>query len=151
MVGTPLVWACTQGLRPTAPSAQPAEAVGDGVCDGACFCPFRPAGEALGSSGAPQMRSLSAANSSLSSGASVPSGLARQNSTSLTGKPGALPANLDDMKVSGHPFPTGRLQPLPTWPPQGCRVFVFRENGWLCSLVEVIGPCFQGLPGPRHL
>lgn len=62
--------------------------------------PPKPAGEALGSSGAPQMRSLSAANSSLSSGASVPSGLARQNSTSLTGKPGALPANLDDMKVA---------------------------------------------------
>ncbi|XP_032500643.1 myocardin-related transcription factor A isoform X7 [Phocoena sinus] len=39
-------------------------------------------------------------NSSSGSGAPGPSGLVRQNSTSLTGKPGALPANLDDMKVA---------------------------------------------------
>ncbi|XP_004437945.2 PREDICTED: MKL/myocardin-like protein 1 isoform X2 [Ceratotherium simum simum] len=62
--------------------------------------PPKPAGEALGSSGAPPVRSLSTTNSSSSSGAPGPSGLARQNSTSLAGKPGVLPANLDDMKVA---------------------------------------------------
>lgn len=62
---------------------------------------LRPAGEALGSRGQPPMRSLS--TSSSSPGAPGPTGLARQNSTSLTGKPGALPANLDDMKVGGLP------------------------------------------------
>uniref|UniRef100_A0A8C3YJV2 Myocardin related transcription factor A n=1 Tax=Catagonus wagneri TaxID=51154 RepID=A0A8C3YJV2_9CETA len=61
--------------------------------------PPKPAGEALGSGGPPPTRSLST-SSSTSSGAPGPSGLARQNSTSLTGKPGALPANLDDMKVA---------------------------------------------------
>uniref|UniRef100_A0A2I3MJ63 Myocardin related transcription factor A n=3 Tax=Papio anubis TaxID=9555 RepID=A0A2I3MJ63_PAPAN len=62
--------------------------------------PPKSAGEALGSSGTPPVRSLSTTNSSSSSGAPGPCGLARQNSTSLTGKPGALPANLDDMKVA---------------------------------------------------
>uniref|UniRef100_A0A8C8YJK9 Myocardin related transcription factor A n=1 Tax=Prolemur simus TaxID=1328070 RepID=A0A8C8YJK9_PROSS len=62
--------------------------------------PPKSAGEALGSSGAPTVRSLSTTNSSPSSGAPGPSALARQNSTSVTGKPGALPANLDDMKVA---------------------------------------------------
>uniref|UniRef100_A0A7N5JZT5 Myocardin related transcription factor A n=1 Tax=Ailuropoda melanoleuca TaxID=9646 RepID=A0A7N5JZT5_AILME len=62
--------------------------------------PPKPAGEAPGSTGAPPMRSLSTTSSGSSSGAAGPSGLARQNSTSLTGKPGALPANLDDMKVA---------------------------------------------------
>uniref|UniRef100_A0A2K6SDJ5 Myocardin related transcription factor A n=1 Tax=Saimiri boliviensis boliviensis TaxID=39432 RepID=A0A2K6SDJ5_SAIBB len=62
--------------------------------------PPKSAGEALGSSGPPTVRSLSTANSSSSSGAPGPCGLARQNSTSLTGKLGALPANLDDMKVA---------------------------------------------------
>ncbi|XP_037600285.1 myocardin-related transcription factor A isoform X3 [Cebus imitator] len=62
--------------------------------------PPKSAGEALGSSGPPSVRSLSTANSSSSSGAPGPCGLARQNSTTLTGKPGALPANLDDMKVA---------------------------------------------------
>uniref|UniRef100_A0A2K6LQD7 Myocardin related transcription factor A n=1 Tax=Rhinopithecus bieti TaxID=61621 RepID=A0A2K6LQD7_RHIBE len=62
--------------------------------------PPKSAGEALGSSGNPPVRSLSTTNSSSSSGAPGPCGLARQNSTSLTGKPGALPANLDDMKVA---------------------------------------------------
>lgn len=63
------------------------------------FLPFllRPAAEALGSRGQPPMRSLSSSSPS----APGPTGLARQNSTSLTGKPGALPANLDDMKVGG--------------------------------------------------
>ncbi|XP_053438644.1 myocardin-related transcription factor A isoform X3 [Nycticebus coucang] len=62
--------------------------------------PPKSAGEALGSSGAPQVRSLSTNNSSSSTGTPGPSGLARQNSTSMTGKPGVLPANLDDMKVA---------------------------------------------------
>ncbi|XP_059969855.1 myocardin-related transcription factor A isoform X4 [Mesoplodon densirostris] len=62
--------------------------------------PPKPAGEALGSGGAPLTRSLSATSSSSGSGAPGLSGLVRQNSTSLTGKPGALPANLDDMKVA---------------------------------------------------
>uniref|UniRef100_A0A8C8WPY4 Myocardin related transcription factor A n=1 Tax=Panthera leo TaxID=9689 RepID=A0A8C8WPY4_PANLE len=62
--------------------------------------PPKPAGEAPGSGGAPPLRSLSTTGSGSSSGAPGPSGLARQNSTSLTGKPGALPANLDDMKVA---------------------------------------------------
>ncbi|XP_045410797.1 myocardin-related transcription factor A isoform X2 [Lemur catta] len=62
--------------------------------------PPKSAGEALGSSGAPTVRSLSTTNSSSGSGAPGPSALARQNSTSVTGKPGALPANLDDMKVA---------------------------------------------------
>ncbi|XP_060515478.1 myocardin-related transcription factor A isoform X1 [Panthera onca] len=62
--------------------------------------PPKPSGEAPGSGGAPPIRSLSTTGSGSSSGAPGPSGLARQNSTSLTGKPGALPANLDDMKVA---------------------------------------------------
>ncbi|XP_012590571.1 PREDICTED: MKL/myocardin-like protein 1 [Condylura cristata] len=62
--------------------------------------PPKPAGEALGSSGATPVRSLSTANISSSSGAPGPGGLTRQNSASLSGKPGALPANLDDMKVA---------------------------------------------------
>ncbi|XP_045042933.2 myocardin-related transcription factor A isoform X2 [Desmodus rotundus] len=62
--------------------------------------PPKPASEALASSGPPVMRSLSTTSTGSSSGAPGPSGLARQNSTSLTGKPGSLPANLDDMKVA---------------------------------------------------
>ncbi|XP_014444182.1 myocardin-related transcription factor A isoform X2 [Tupaia chinensis] len=62
--------------------------------------PPKPAGEALGNSGPPPARSLSTTNSSSNSGAPGPGGPVRQNSTSLTGKPGALPANLDDMKVA---------------------------------------------------
>ncbi|XP_068826490.1 myocardin-related transcription factor A isoform X2 [Capricornis sumatraensis] len=62
--------------------------------------PPKPAGEAGGSAGGPPSRSLSTTSSSSGSGAPGPSGLVRQNSTSLTGKPGALPANLDDMKVA---------------------------------------------------
>ena len=67
-----------------------------------CFLPLRPAGEALGSAGGAPTRSLSTTSSSSGSGTPGPSGLVRQNSTSLTGKPGALPANLDDMKVGGY-------------------------------------------------
>lgn len=95
-----------------------------------CSClPFlflRPAGEAPGSSGGPPMRSLSTTSSGSSSGAAGPSGLARQNSTSLTGKLGALPANLDDMKVGGRPFP---LEPLPASSATGAGlVLVCRES-----------------------
>ncbi|XP_013366938.1 PREDICTED: MKL/myocardin-like protein 1 [Chinchilla lanigera] len=62
--------------------------------------PPKPAGEALGSSGAPPVRSLSATNGCTSSSTPGPGALARQNSAPLSGKPGALPANLDDMKVA---------------------------------------------------
>ncbi|XP_045145155.1 myocardin-related transcription factor A isoform X1 [Echinops telfairi] len=65
--------------------------------------PPKPAGETLGGSGGPPMRSLSTTtttSSSSSSGAPGSNGLTRQNSVSLTGKPGALPTNLDEMKVA---------------------------------------------------
>ncbi|XP_012410287.1 myocardin-related transcription factor A isoform X3 [Trichechus manatus latirostris] len=62
--------------------------------------PPKPAVETLGSNGAPPVRSLSTTSSSSSSGAPGPSGLVRQNSISQPGKPGALPANLDEMKVA---------------------------------------------------
>uniref|UniRef100_G3UHF0 Myocardin related transcription factor A n=1 Tax=Loxodonta africana TaxID=9785 RepID=G3UHF0_LOXAF len=62
--------------------------------------PPKPAGETLGSSGAPPVRSLSTTSSSPSSGAPGTSGLVRQNSISLPGKLGALPTNLDEMKVA---------------------------------------------------
>lgn len=61
---------------------------------------LRPSGETPGSSAPTPSRSLSTSSSS-SSGTPGPGGLARQNSTALAGKPGALPANLDDMKVGG--------------------------------------------------
>ncbi|XP_038199451.1 myocardin-related transcription factor A isoform X1 [Arvicola amphibius] len=61
--------------------------------------PPKPAGETPGSGAPTPSRSLSTSSSS-SSGTPGPSGLARQNSTALAGKPGALPANLDDMKVA---------------------------------------------------
>nr|XP_051690043.1 myocardin-related transcription factor A isoform X3 [Oryctolagus cuniculus] len=56
--------------------------------------PPKPAGETLGNGASPPVRGGS------SPGAPGPSGLARQNSTPLSGKPAALPANLDDMKVA---------------------------------------------------
>ncbi|KAF6120434.1 myocardin related transcription factor A [Phyllostomus discolor] len=62
--------------------------------------PPKPASEAAASSGPAPMRSLSTPSTGSGSGAPGPGGLARQNSTSLTGKPGSLPANLDDMKVA---------------------------------------------------
>uniref|UniRef100_H0VFL6 Myocardin related transcription factor A n=1 Tax=Cavia porcellus TaxID=10141 RepID=H0VFL6_CAVPO len=55
---------------------------------------------ALGSSGTPPVRSLSTSNGCSSASTPGPGGLARQNSAPLSGKPGALPANLDDMKVA---------------------------------------------------
>nr|XP_034373454.1 myocardin-related transcription factor A isoform X3 [Arvicanthis niloticus] len=61
--------------------------------------PPKPAGETPGSSTPTPSRSLSTSSSS-SSGTPGSGGLARQNSTALASKPGALPANLDDMKVA---------------------------------------------------
>lgn len=63
--------------------------------------PFRPLGEQNGNS-SPAVRSLSTAASNASSLSSGSNGLLRQNSNSPAGKPGALPANLDDMKVTKH-------------------------------------------------
>uniref|UniRef100_A0A287D8L6 Myocardin related transcription factor A n=1 Tax=Ictidomys tridecemlineatus TaxID=43179 RepID=A0A287D8L6_ICTTR len=62
--------------------------------------PPKPAGETLGGCGAPAVRSLSTTSGGSGSGPPGPGGLTRQNSTPQTGKPGALPANLDDMKVA---------------------------------------------------
>ncbi|KAL1767233.1 MKL myocardin 1 isoform X2 [Sigmodon hispidus] len=60
--------------------------------------PPKPSGETPGSGAPTPSRSLS----SSSSGSGTPglNGLVRQNSITLAGKPGALPANLDDMKVA---------------------------------------------------
>ncbi|KAM6215031.1 myocardin-related transcription factor A isoform 2-T2 [Rhynchocyon petersi] len=62
--------------------------------------PPKTTGETPGCSAAPPVRSLSTTSSSSSAGAPGPSGLVRQNSISLTGKLGTLPANLDEMKVA---------------------------------------------------
>ncbi|XP_047407379.1 myocardin-related transcription factor A isoform X2 [Sciurus carolinensis] len=62
--------------------------------------PPKPAGETLGSCGAPAVRSLSTSNGGSGSGTPGPGGLTRQNSSPQSGKPGVLPANLDDMKVA---------------------------------------------------
>ncbi|XP_034259286.1 myocardin-related transcription factor A [Pantherophis guttatus] len=61
--------------------------------------PPKPLGEQNGNS-SPAVRSLSTAASNASSLSSGSNGLLRQNSNSPVGKPGALPANLDDMKVA---------------------------------------------------
>ncbi|XP_013927145.1 PREDICTED: MKL/myocardin-like protein 1 [Thamnophis sirtalis] len=61
--------------------------------------PPKPLGEQNGNS-SPAMRSLSTAANNASSLSSGSNGLLRQNSNSPVGKPGALPANLDDMKVA---------------------------------------------------
>ncbi|NXT53849.1 MKL1 protein, partial [Pluvianellus socialis] len=62
--------------------------------------PPKPPGEQQSGAGAPAVRSLSATVSSTSSVSSVSSGLMRQNSNAAVGKPGPLPANLDEMKVA---------------------------------------------------
>ncbi|XP_066490720.1 myocardin-related transcription factor A isoform X2 [Tiliqua scincoides] len=62
--------------------------------------PPKPPGEQQSSSAAPSMRSLSTAAGSTSSVSSISNGLMRQNSNAPVSKPGALPANLDDMKVA---------------------------------------------------
>ncbi|NXJ67623.1 MKL1 protein, partial [Rostratula benghalensis] len=62
--------------------------------------PPKPPGEQQSGAGAPAVRNLSATVSSTSSVSSGPSGLMRQNSNAAVGKPGPLPANLDEMKVA---------------------------------------------------
>uniref|UniRef100_A0A8C5TK37 SAP domain-containing protein n=1 Tax=Malurus cyaneus samueli TaxID=2593467 RepID=A0A8C5TK37_9PASS len=62
--------------------------------------PPKPPGEQQGGASAPAVRNLSATVSSTSSISSGSSGLMRQNSNAAVGKPGPLPANLDEMKVA---------------------------------------------------
>ncbi|NXL63679.1 MKL1 protein, partial [Chordeiles acutipennis] len=62
--------------------------------------PPKPPGEQQSGASAPPVRNLSAAVSSTSSVSSASSGLIRQNSNAAVGKPGPLPANLDEMKVA---------------------------------------------------
>ncbi|NWY60792.1 MKL1 protein, partial [Chionis minor] len=62
--------------------------------------PPKPPGEQQSGAGAPAVRNLSATVSSTSSVSSASSGLMRQNSNAAVGKPGPLPANLDEMKVA---------------------------------------------------
>ncbi|XP_035407583.1 myocardin-related transcription factor A isoform X2 [Cygnus atratus] len=62
--------------------------------------PPKPPGEQQSGASAPAVRNLSATVSSTSSVSSGSSGLMRQNSNAAVGKPGPLPANLDEMKVN---------------------------------------------------
>ncbi|NXC06891.1 MKL1 protein, partial [Orthonyx spaldingii] len=62
--------------------------------------PPKPPGEQQSGASAPAVRNLSATVSSTSSVSSASSGLMRQNSNAAVGKPGPLPANLDEMKVA---------------------------------------------------
>ncbi|NXK15983.1 MKL1 protein, partial [Arenaria interpres] len=62
--------------------------------------PPKPPGEQQSGASAPAVRNLSATVSSASSVSSGSSGLMRQNSNTAVGKPGPLPANLDEMKVA---------------------------------------------------
>ncbi|XP_053108264.1 myocardin-related transcription factor A isoform X2 [Hemicordylus capensis] len=62
--------------------------------------PPKPPGEQQSGSSVPPMRSLSTPVGSTSSVSSSSNGLLRQNSNAPVGKPGALPTNLDDMKVA---------------------------------------------------
>ncbi|KAM6321596.1 LOW QUALITY PROTEIN: myocardin-related transcription factor A [Aegotheles albertisi] len=62
--------------------------------------PPKPSGEQQSGTSAPAVRNLSATVSSTSSVSSGSSGLMRQNSNAAVGKPGPLPANLDEMKVA---------------------------------------------------
>ncbi|NXB31206.1 MKL1 protein, partial [Eulacestoma nigropectus] len=62
--------------------------------------PPKPPGEQQSGASAPAVRNLSATVSSTSSVSSGSSGLMRQNSNAAVGKPGTLPANLDEMKVA---------------------------------------------------
>lgn len=70
--------------------------------DSHTFSSCRPPGEQQNGTSAPAMRSLSATVCSTSSVSSSSSGLMRQNSNAIVGKPGSLPTNLDDMKVNIH-------------------------------------------------
>ncbi|NWR76037.1 MKL1 protein, partial [Centropus unirufus] len=62
--------------------------------------PPKPPGEQQSGASAPAVRNLSAAVSSAASVSSGSAGLMRQNSNAAVGKPGPLPANLDEMKVA---------------------------------------------------
>ncbi|NWQ61182.1 MKL1 protein, partial [Neopipo cinnamomea] len=62
--------------------------------------PPKPPGEQQSGASAPAVRNLSATASNASSGSSGSGGLMRQNSNAAVGKPGPLPANLDEMKVA---------------------------------------------------
>ncbi|NWQ77110.1 MKL1 protein, partial [Columbina picui] len=62
--------------------------------------PPKPPGEQQSGANAPAVRNLSATVSNASSVSSGSSGLMRQNSNAAVGKPGPLPANLDEMKVA---------------------------------------------------
>ncbi|NWH45001.1 MKL1 protein, partial [Fregata magnificens] len=62
--------------------------------------PPKPPGEQQSGASAPAVRNLSATVSSASSVSSGSGGLMRQNSNAAVGKPGPLPANLDEMKVA---------------------------------------------------
>ncbi|KFP45213.1 MKL/myocardin-like 1, partial [Chlamydotis macqueenii] len=62
--------------------------------------PPKSQGEQQSGASAPAVRNLSATVSSASSVSSGSSGLMRQNSNAAAGKPGPLPANLDEMKVA---------------------------------------------------
>ncbi|XP_064368137.1 myocardin-related transcription factor A isoform X1 [Dromaius novaehollandiae] len=62
--------------------------------------PPKPPGEQQSGTSAPAVRNLSATVSTTSSVSSGSSGLMRQNSNAAVGKPGPLPANLDEMKVA---------------------------------------------------
>ncbi|NXJ10385.1 MKL1 protein, partial [Odontophorus gujanensis] len=62
--------------------------------------PPKPPGEQQSGASAPAVRNLSAAVSSTSSVSPGSTGLMRQNSNAAAGKPGPLPANLDEMKVA---------------------------------------------------
>ncbi|XP_063252040.1 myocardin-related transcription factor A isoform X1 [Prinia subflava] len=62
--------------------------------------PPKPPGEQQSGASAPAVRNLSATVSSTSSVSSGSSGLMRQNNNGVVGKPGPLPANLDEMKVA---------------------------------------------------
>ncbi|NXA39461.1 MKL1 protein, partial [Eudromia elegans] len=62
--------------------------------------PPKPPGEQQSGASAPAVRGLPAAVSTASSGSAASSGLLRQSSSAAAGKPGPLPANLDEMKVA---------------------------------------------------
>ncbi|KAM6306695.1 myocardin-related transcription factor A-like [Podargus strigoides] len=62
--------------------------------------PPKPPGEQQSGASSPAVCNLSATVSSTSSVSSGSSGLMRQNSNAAVGKPGPLPANLDEMKVA---------------------------------------------------
>ncbi|NXQ60476.1 MKL1 protein, partial [Anthoscopus minutus] len=62
--------------------------------------PPKPPGEQQSGASAPAVRNLSATVSNTSSVSPGSSGLMRQNSNAAVGKPGPLPANLDEMKVA---------------------------------------------------